>query len=69
MIDTRAMILDGLDLKNGNVTYNDFDIDPALSFEEQVWSFKEDLLQIFFNNQYCIYVGWYPDFNQDGLFA
>jgi len=62
------MILKGLRLKNGNVTYNDFDIDPDLPFEQQKWSFKQDLLQIVFNDRYLVDVGWYPDFNEQGHF-
>lgn len=55
-------------LKNVKRIYNEFNIDPVLSFQEQKWYFKEDLIQIEFNNKYLIDIGWYPELNPDGFF-
>jgi hypothetical protein len=55
-------------LKNVVSIYDEFDIDPKLSFEEQKWSFKEDIIQIVFTNDYLIDVGWYPEFDPEGFF-
>ncbi len=69
MIDCKALFLKDIDLKNGTVTYNDFDINPGISFEEQTWSFKQDVFQMKFNNKYLIDIGWYPDFDPKGSFV
>ncbi len=55
-------ILDGI------VTYNDFDIDENISFKDQEFSYKEDMLQISFGTQYVLDVGWYPEFQPTGSF-
>lgn len=68
MSDLQKVILSGLTLKGGNVTYNDWDIDPNKPFNDQIWSFKQDLLQIEFRDCYLIDVGWYPDFDAKGRF-
>jgi hypothetical protein len=49
------LILEGIMLKNGKVTYNDCEIDPDLPFEDQEWSFKEDILQIKFDTAESAY--------------
>ena len=59
--------LKDINLKKSKITYDDFDIDPNLSFEQQKWSFKEDILQLKFDN-YTIDIGWYPEFNPKGFF-
>ncbi|MFA6066011.1 MAG: hypothetical protein WC707_02400 [Candidatus Babeliaceae bacterium] len=59
--------LKDIDLKKYKVTYDDFYIDPIRSFEQQKWSFKEDILQLEFDD-YTIDVGWYPEFNPNGYF-
>lgn len=61
--------LNDINLKNGKITYNDFKINPTIPFELQKWSFKEDLLQIQFNNNQLIDIGWYPEFKRNGFFA
>lgn len=55
-------ILDGI------VTYNDFDIDENISFKDQEFFYKEDMLQISFDTQYVLDVGWYPEFQPTGSF-
>ncbi|HBR70253.1 TPA: hypothetical protein DIC20_00255 [Candidatus Dependentiae bacterium] len=63
-------ILKNIDLKDGTVVYCDFDIDFNLPFQNQKWSYKEDLIQIYFNDGgYIIDVGWYPEFDAKGKFV
>ena len=51
------------------ITFNDLKlIDLTISFSEQHWSFKEDLLQIKYQD-IVIDVGWYPEFEIDGNFG
>lgn len=65
------LILKNIDLKDGKLTYNDFQIDPLqLSFEQEKWSFKEDLLQMnFANDTLTLDIGWYPEFDPKGSFC
>lgn len=68
MSNLQKVILSKLALKGGDVVYNDWQIDPNKPFNDQIWSFKQDLLQIEFSNCYLIDVGWYPDFDAKGMF-
>lgn len=61
--------LKNIDFKQGKITYNDFEIDPTLSFEKLKWSFKEDLIQINFYDTYILDIGWYPEFDINGSFT
>lgn len=58
-----------LNLYDGIVDYNDFDIDENIPFEEQKYSYKEDILQISFGDRFTLDVGWYPEFNPTGHFV
>lgn len=51
------------DFKAGKVILNDFDFVDNLSYAEQIWSFKEDILQVRYNNIYVLDLGWYPEFD------
>lgn len=53
---------------NGNIVFNDMDIDPKKPLFDQIWSLKEDMLMVEFPNGYMIDVGWYPSFEEDGKF-
>jgi hypothetical protein len=68
MSELQNIILAGLKLKGGDVTYNDWEINPNQPFSEQELSFKQDLLQIEFRDCYLVDVGWYPDFDEKGRF-
>ncbi|MCC7414947.1 MAG: hypothetical protein IT346_02535 [Epsilonproteobacteria bacterium] len=57
-----------LNLIDGIMTYNDFDIDEKVPFEEQKWSYKCDIIQIEFGPRYTLDVGWYPEFDPAGHF-
>ena len=43
MSELQNIILAGLRLKGGDVTYNDWEIDPNQPFSAQELSFKQDL--------------------------
>ena len=60
--------LESLKIFDGMVTYYDFDIDESISFEEQKYSYKEDILQIKFGDRFILDVGWYPEFESQGNF-
>lgn len=68
MINIKNALLEDVKLGHGKVTYNDFEIDLATPLKKQRWSLKQDLLQIDFNREYLIDIGWYPDFNINGYF-
>lgn len=61
--------IDGLNILNGTITYNDFDINEDTLFENQRYSFKLDMLQISFGDRFILDVGWQPDFDQNGHFV
>lgn len=52
----------------GKVTYNDFDIELNIPIENQLYSLKEDLIQVDYDERYIIDIGWYPEFSLDGSF-
>ncbi len=37
--------IENLNIPKGIIIYNDFDIDEAIPFEKQKYSYKEDILQ------------------------
>ncbi len=57
-----------LNIPNGIVVYNDFDIDENIPFQDQKYSFKQDILQIELSNHLFLDVGWYPKMNPEGHF-
>ncbi|NDI36660.1 hypothetical protein [Chengkuizengella sediminis] len=57
-----------INFHSGNIVYDDFQIDPELSFEKQMYNFKQDMFQVDFLNKYLIDIGWYPDFDKNGMF-
>ena len=60
--------IENLNILDGVITYNDFDIDPNIPFETQKYSFKEDILQIEFGERFVLDVGYSPEFEPDGNF-
>lgn len=48
--------------------YIDFDVNKDIPLEEQVDLLKEDLLQVSYESDYIIDMGWYPEFNKEGSF-
>lgn len=61
-------MLKKIDFSPGKITYDDFDINPQIPFEEQEFSFKEDLFQVLYGDKYIIDIGWYPDCEKNGKF-
>ena len=55
--------------KGVNKKYIDFNINKNIILEEQIGLLKEDLLQVSYENDYLIDVGWYPEFDEKGNFA
>lgn len=63
------IFIKNLNILDGIITYNDFDIDENRSFQAQEFSYKEDILQITFGERYTLDVGWYPEMNPEGYFV
>ncbi len=61
-------MLQKIDFRPGEVIYNDFNIDPEITFEEQRYSFNEDLFQVEYAGRYVIDIGWYPAHKKNGNF-
>ncbi|MCL2336018.1 MAG: hypothetical protein FWC60_01215 [Firmicutes bacterium] len=45
-----------------------FNVNESLDYYEQQFSYKQDMLQITYDNNYVIDVGWYQDFDPNGFF-
>ena len=56
--------VENLKILDGTITYNDFDIDEILSFEDQKYN-----LQIKYGEGLTLDVGWYPAYNPKGFFV
>ena len=54
--------------KGVNRKYIDFDVNKEVALEEQIDLLKEDLLQVSYDNDYLIDIGWYPEFDEEGNF-
>lgn len=61
-------MLNKIDFSPGKITYDEFKINPEISFDKQVFLFKEDLFQVTYGDKYLIDVGWYPEIEKNGLF-
>jgi hypothetical protein len=57
-----------IDLQDGKILYNNFFIDPTLSYEDQPESYRGDLVQIDFGSTYYAHLGWTPEYNPSGYF-
>lgn len=63
-------MLEKIDFKSGQVILNDFDFDDTIPLEEQIWSFKHDILQVRYDKGLILDLGWLPEFNlEDGIFT
>ena len=58
-----------IELLDSKITYNDFFIDEHIPFQEQIYAYKEDLLQITCGDNLLIDVGWYPSMDPKGRFV
>lgn len=61
-------LLKDIQFKYGKILYLDMGIDLKKKFNEQCWSYKEDMLQIGFGNNYIIDIGWIPGREENGNF-
>lgn len=68
MITKPHSFINDLRIPNGVIVYNDFCIDESISFEDQWYQYKEDILQIKFGDNFIIDVGWYPESDPNGKF-
>jgi hypothetical protein len=57
-----------INLRNGIIAYDEFNIDPNLSLQDQIIELQEDLLQIQYDNNIVVDVGWYPELDPSGKF-
>lgn len=48
--------------------YNELDLNPDISINEQIHNLKEDLYQVEYPNGYIIDIGFYPEFKLNGRF-
>jgi len=58
----------GIDFSPGEITFNDLDLDLERPLLDQIDILKEDLLQVNYEGNYIIDVGWYPEFSKEGSF-
>lgn len=59
-----------IDQHKGTITYNALThLDFTLTTAEVIDELKEDLLQVEFNNNRLLDIGWYPEFSIDGHFT
>lgn len=61
--------IQNIDMRGGIVTYNDFDIDESKPFDQQKYSYKEDMLQVTFGDRFILDVGWLPEHDPKGYFV
>ncbi len=61
-------MLKKIDFSPGKITYDSFDIDPNVSFEQQIGSLREDLFQVSYDEKYIVDIGWFSDFDPQGNF-
>ncbi|MDE5984500.1 MAG: hypothetical protein K2H13_04520 [Eubacterium sp.] len=52
----------------GKIVYNEFNIDFSLPFSKQIDCLNEDLMQVSYNENYILDIGWYPESNPSGSF-
>ncbi len=68
-MNKRSDFVKSLNILDGVISYNDFDIDEKKSFDDQWYMFKEDILQIKFGERFILDVGWYPENDPKGQFS
>ncbi|MBU5315381.1 hypothetical protein KQI30_03685 [Clostridium bornimense] len=54
--------------KGINKKYIDFNVNKDIPLKDQIDLLKEDLLQVSYDNNYIIDMGWYPEFDREGNF-
>ncbi|WP_139198646.1 hypothetical protein [Pseudomonas indica] len=58
-----------LEFIEGQIEFDDFSLLARLvDFRSDLYSLKEDMLQISYEGNFLLDVGWYPSFDPDGCF-
>lgn len=68
-MNVKSDFVKNLDLFGGVIEYDDFFINPDVSFEKQLHAYKEDILQISFGKHFLMDVGYYPEMDPNGCFV
>lgn len=55
--------MNNINFGKGKVVLNDLDLKEDILLNEQVWSLKEDILQVEYGEDYILDVGFYPEFD------
>lgn len=55
--------MNNINFGKGKVVLNDLNLKENLLLNKQVWSLKEDILQVEYGEDYVLDVGFYPEFN------
>lgn len=50
----------------GRVSYNTFNIDFDKPFKDQLEELNEDLIQVEYDDNYLLDIGWYPESDANG---
>ncbi len=66
---TKNSFIKKLNILDGVITWNSFDLDENRSFDDQEFLLTEDMLQITFGDRFTLDVGWQPDLDPKGSFV
>lgn len=61
--------MEKIDFKSGEIIYDEFHINFSKTFSEQLDSLTEDLLQVKYDDDYLLDLGWYPEYEANGKFV
>lgn len=61
-------MFENVDLKNGKLIIMSLILKKELTLKEQLSKLKEDILQVEYENEIILDLGWYPEFNLNGSF-
>lgn len=59
----------GINFMSGNIIFEEFHICFSKPYSEQLDNLSEDLVQVVYEGDYILDVGWYPEQDQDGNFV
>lgn len=65
----KTKFIESMNILDGVVTWDGFNIDEKMSLAEQAFSLTEDMLQIEFGDRFTLDVGWRPDLDPSGHFV
>jgi peptidoglycan hydrolase-like protein with peptidoglycan-binding domain len=62
-------LFEDIDFGEGvNEKYIDFNVNKDISLDKQIDWLKEDLVQVSYDNNYLIDIGWYHEFIEEGFY-